>query len=199
MYAHKPTDTELVRRCLDGDASAWTSLVERYAGLVHSVPVRHGLEPMDVDDVGQEVFLALARNLHQIENPDALGAWLITTARRLSWRVLRQRAREKTAGGGDLAELIDGIGQPEATPSRMPSMEELLDGWRRQELLYAGMMQLGERCRSLLHLLFLDPDEPSYEEICDRLQMRMGSIGPTRRRCLNKLRTLLEGLGFTDR
>ncbi|RME54198.1 MAG: sigma-70 family RNA polymerase sigma factor, partial [Caldilineae bacterium] len=120
MPDSRPTDAELVRRCLNGDGSAWTKLVERYARLVHSVPVRHGLTPMEVDDVGQEVFLALARNLHQIENPEALAAWLTTTARRLSWRALQKRAREQPLAEQDLA---DPAGFGEALPAQVPSME----------------------------------------------------------------------------
>lgn len=195
MPEQSPTDAELIQRCLNGDASAWTILVERYAGLVHSVPIRHGLRPMEVDDVGQEVFLALARSLHQIENPDALAAWLTTTARRLSWRALQKRAREQPVEAGD---LTDPARPPERNMPRMPSMEELLNGWHRQDALRTAMARLGERCRELLYLLFLDPEEPSYEEICERMNMRMGSIGPTRRRCLDKLRLLLEELGFRD-
>ena len=83
----------LVERCLRNDSRAWEELVQRYARLVHSVAGRHGLTSDEVDDVGQEVFLALAQNLHAIDDPERLPAWLATTARRLSWRVLQRRAR----------------------------------------------------------------------------------------------------------
>lgn len=184
---------ELVARCLRGDGDAWTALVERYAALVHSVPVRHGLSPMEVDDVGQDVFLALARNLESIESPDALPAWLIVTARRLSWRAVQRRRREENWQPQADESGLSGapiLSQP------LPTIDALLTGWQQQEALRAGLARLDEKCRGLLALLFLDRAEPSYEEISARLGIAVGSIGPTRSRCLGKLRDLLEGLGF---
>jgi RNA polymerase sigma factor (sigma-70 family) len=188
----------LIERCLRGDGEAWRALVDRYARLVHSVPVRYGLSQPEVDDVGQEVFLALARNLHRIEDPDRLPAWLLTTARRASWRALSQRKREQPGFGGDVGELevAPGLAVGSAGGS-VPSMRDLLAGWARQEALGQAMARLRERCRILLTLLFLDPDEPSYDEISARLGVSKGSIGPTRTRCLAQLRAILEGLGFS--
>ena len=84
--ADNPPTTALVQRCLHGNQQAWNELVARYARLVHSVPVRHGLAPHEVDDVGQETFLALAQNLHAIDDPERLPGWRVTTARRFTWR-----------------------------------------------------------------------------------------------------------------
>ena len=190
-----PSTTDLVARCLAGDASAWDALVQRFAGLVHSVPVRHGLSPMEVDDVGQEVFLALARYLERIENPEALPAWLLITARRLSWRAVQKRRQE-------VSQALDNT--PEAgerasdSSLQMPGMESLLAGWQRQEALENGLSRLDAKCRTLLWMLFLDRQEPSYAEICVQLSMPIGSIGPTRTRCLGKLRSILDGLGFSN-
>ena len=190
----------LIERCLRGDGDAWRALVDRYARLVHSIPVRYGLSQPEVDDVGQEVFLALAQNLHRIEDPERLPAWLLTTARRASWRALNRRKREQTGFEEDVGDL-------ELSPERAggpvggaaPSMHDLLLGWARQEVLDQAMARLRERCRTLLTLLFLDPEEPSYDEISGRLGVSKGSIGPTRTRCLAQLRAILEGLGFSAR
>ena len=188
------TTSQLVERCLAGNQEAWHQLIAKYAGLVHSVPVRHGLTPIEVDDVGQDVFLALAQNLHQIEDPERLPAWLITTAQRLSWRALHKQKREQTVEAKDLSELP--LGSTESQLQRTPTstIADLLTNWERQETIQLGFEKLDERCRELLTLIFLDPEEPSYAEISGRMQMAKGSIGPTRNRCLARLRSILNGL-----
>src|SRR5690606_15282419 len=164
--------------------------------LVHSVPVRYGLSPAEVEDVGQEVFWALAQQLERIEDPERLAGWLLTTARRVSWRLMARHRQEQPDALDDIAasEVLSGnlVGS-----SQVPSYMDLVAGWDRQTLLQTGMSHLGERCRQLLQLIFLDSDEPSYDEISAQLGMPKGSIGPTRNRCLSQLRVILEGLGFT--
>jgi RNA polymerase sigma factor (sigma-70 family) len=190
---HEPSTTNLVHRCLQGDAHAWGQLVARYARLVHAVPVRHGLAPHEVDDVGQEVFLALAQNLHTIDDPERLPGWLVTTARRITWRVIQRRRHEESLDQfTDSGEDDRRTTHPVAT---MPTPEDLLVTWGRQEALAQGMARLQPRCRELLARLFLDHVEPSYDEISAALGVPKGSIGPTRNRCLQQLRTILEGLG----
>ena len=191
------TNHELFERCRHGDAGAWQRLVQRYARLVHSVPVRYGLAPSEVDDIGQEVFLALAQQLHQIADPESLPAWLLTTARRASWRTMQKRKQEQPLSAVDLTEAaVEEKLQPISAP--VPSMADLLQGWQQQEALTQGMATLGERCRELITLLFLDQREPSYDDISAELGLPKGSIGPTRNRCLQQLRTILEGLGFSS-
>jgi len=198
----------LIARCRRGDNCAWQQIIDRYASLVHSIPVRYGLTPAEVDDVGQEVFLALAEGLATLDDPASLPAWLMTTARRYSWRAIQRRKREtpllvvdlaeaqmadnSEVNGGSNERVISHLGQ------RAPSMTDLLEGWQRQEMLAEGLGRLGERCRDLLTLLFLDQSEPSYDEISDQLEIPKGSIGPTRNRCLQQLRSRLGGLGFGE-
>ncbi|RMD67000.1 sigma-70 family RNA polymerase sigma factor, partial [Candidatus Parcubacteria bacterium] len=158
----EPSDAVLVQRCLAGDQRAWQALVDRYAALVHSVPARYGLPPMEVEDVAQEVFLALARNLDRIEEPQALPSWLLITARRLSWRALARQQREAVGAQGDVVE--DNLAP---LSSSAPTIEELIQTWSRQEMLREAFAQLSPRCRQLLALLFLDPAEPSYAEISE--------------------------------
>lgn len=200
------TLTKLVDACLHGDAAAWNELIRRYAKLVHSVPVRYGLTPMEVDDVGQEVFFILTQNLYQIEDPERLPSWLLTTARRATWRMIQKRRRERPSDAGPLSDENEGEPMPPQSGEKAgtflgsisPSMHELLDGWNQQQALGEGLERLDNRCRELLHLLFLAHEEPSYDEISEQLHMPTGSIGPTRNRCLRKLRAILEELGYTD-
>lgn len=185
----------LVARCLGGDERAWHELVTRYARLVHSVPARYGLPAPEVEDIAQEVFVALAEHLTRVEDPERLPGWLLTTTRRVTWRVLQERARNRPQ---EIADISDGDLAAGAVllVRSAPSMAELLEGWSRQEALNVGLARLGGRCRELVGALFLDPAEPSYEEISQRLGISKGSLGPTRNRCLEQLRSILEGLGF---
>ena len=192
--ADNPPTTALVQRCLHGNQQAWNELVARYAQLVHSVPVRHGLAPHEVDDVGQETFLALAQNLHAIDDPERLPGWLVTTARRFTWRAL-QRRRADTSLDDTESDAPGESGRSQLV-SPLPTPADLVDGWGRQEALHAGMQRLHERCRALLTLVFLESNEPFYDAIAAQLGIPKGSIGPTRIRCLQQLRAILEGLGF---
>jgi RNA polymerase sigma factor (sigma-70 family) len=192
-----PSNAELLQRCQSGDSAAWQQIVHRYGRLVHSVPVRYGLSRSEAEDVGQEVFWALAQQLERIEDPERLGGWLLTTARRISWRLMQQRRQEQPDALADIAEsevLVENL----VSPTRVPTYAELLAAWDRQEALESGLARLGERCRELLRLIFLDSGEPSYEEISALLGMPKGSIGPTRNRCLAQLRDILVGLGFSN-
>jgi RNA polymerase sigma factor (sigma-70 family) len=179
----------LVQRCLQGDATAWHQLVERYARLVHSVPARYGLTTAEIEDVGQEVFLVLAQNLHTIDDPDRLPAWLVTTARRLCWRMVQRRRREQPLE--DEPEHGDEFQSRPELVSPLPTPEEALDGWNQQVVLQAAVARLSERCRKLIEMIFLDTREPSYDEISTLLHIPKGSIGPTRNRCLGQLRLQL--------
>lgn len=200
----RPSNAYLVEQCLQGKESAWRELVKRYANLVHSVPVRYGLTPMEVDDIGQEVFLILAQSLHQIDDPERLPAWLMTTTRRVTWRAIQKRRREHSGHAEEFTEEFYSAEDKGNTSSlngqllssSVPTMQEIMQGWIHQEALSEGMERMEDRCRRLLYLLFLDPEEPSYEDISTYMEMPLGSIGPTRNRCLRKLRDILKGLGF---
>ena len=198
------TTTELIARCRRGDAPAWHALVDRYARLVHAVALRHGLRGGEVEDVAQEVFLALARTLAEIDDPERLPGWLATTTRRASWRAVQLRRREEELDDPELAAehastASTTAAQALTTPMHaapLPSIGELLDLWQRQDALTQAMTRLQARCRTLLTMLFLDEQEPSYDDIATNLEIPKGSIGPTRTRCLQQLREILAGLGF---
>lgn len=165
-----------------------------YARLVRSVPVRYGLTADEVDDIAQEVFLALAQSLHEIEDPERLSGWLATTTRRFTWRALQRRRREQPLATSDDTD-------PPASPALFSTsnftLDDLLNGWFRQEALEQGLRRLSARCQELLRLLFLDKQQPDYDAISRYLDIPKGSIGPTRNRCLQHLRSLLEAAGIT--
>jgi len=176
--------TALVAAAIAGDQAAWNDLVHRYAPLVAAVLARCRLAGADADDVSQLVWLRLVEHLKDLREPRALPKWIVTTTRNESIRLINAGRRTTpfnplTEHAGDLAELAD-----PATPD-----EPLLRAELRQALLGA-LAELPERQRALLLLQFEEP-EISYAEIGRRLGMRIGSIGPTRARAIEKLRASL--------
>ncbi len=174
-------DDALVARCRAGEGRAWEAIVRRYRRLVYAIPVRFGLAPEEADDVFQSTFVRLVERLDTLREPRRLRAWLVTTARRLS---LDAVTRRKAASESE-AILA-------AIPDPGPMAEEELSRLEEQHLVRRAFERLPERCRTLLDLLYYAADEPSYELIGARLQMPLGSIGPTRARCLEKLLRLYE-------
>lgn len=184
------TDTELIAACISGQGWAWDALVERYSRLVYSIALRAGLGREDAADVFQTVFTVLVENLHSLRTPKGLAAWLITTTKRTSWHMLRKRRREIT-GGDDLATTL-------MADEQWLTKEQWEEGrWADQALVYEALERLGGRCRKLLKLLYYDRGEPSYEDISQRLQMPLGSVGPTRARCLQKMQRILQAMGMS--
>jgi RNA polymerase sigma factor (sigma-70 family) len=174
---------QLVRAAADGDAAAWNQLVDRYNGLVWSVARSFRLPAADASDVVQTTWLRLVEHLGRLQDPERVGAWLATTARRESLRALRFSSRQVPT-----EELPDAGTDTELDVAML--VEE------RDRALWQAFGRLGERCRQLLRILVADPP-PSYEAVSDALDMPIGSIGPTRQRCLAQLRTLAEGAGVT--
>jgi RNA polymerase sigma factor (sigma-70 family) len=185
------SDEALVLACRRGDTSAWEALVRRYERLVYAIPRRAGLDREQSADVCQRTFAVLVEKIDQIEQPARIGAWLATAAKRETWRISR---REQAAGmtqysapGSEIAE--------EAVADSLPLEEELVR-LEEQHIVRLAVAQLDERCRKLLTLLFYRPDVLPYAEVAVALGVREGSIGPTRARCLQKLRHILDLVGF---
>jgi len=174
-----PSDLpELVVAAVGGNRAAWNSLVERFAPLVTSVTRRFGLTPSDADDVRQNVWLHLVEHLADLREPRALPGWIATTARREALRIL---------SGSRRVDVVD----PQ-TDTRLDTVTtdepdaNLLRAERRQAV-HAGLTELHAPQRDLLQLTDADTDI-SYRQISQRLGIPIGSIGPTRARCLLKLR-----------
>jgi RNA polymerase sigma factor (sigma-70 family) len=170
--------SELVAAALRGDHASWHRLVDRYTPLLLSVIRRHRLQGDDAEDVAQTVWLRLVEKLGSIREPEALPGWILTTARNECLHLIKAR---KVVFPTDLEDRgwPDGSG-PAAVDSDLLEAE-------RHEALLAALAELPERQRALLLLLIEDPPL-SYEEISSRLDVPVGSIGPTRARALAKIR-----------
>jgi RNA polymerase sigma factor (sigma-70 family) len=173
-----PSVIALVARVTGGDQEAWHEIVERYAPLVWSICVRYQLERRDIDDVGQSVWLALVENIASLREPAALPGWLATTTRNECLRVLRSARRQVV----DRVQADDLM----VPDSALPIEQEIIEA-ERHAALRAAFAELSPACHDLLMLLMGDPP-PGYAEISARLGMPVGSIGPTRARCLDRLR-----------
>ena len=174
---HPDTDAGvLVRAAARGDERSWNALVDRYSGLVWAIARNHRLSASDCDEVFQTTWLRLVEHVDRLQDPAKVGGWLATTARHESLRLLRRSGRQIPMGD----ELPEPAAQ-DASPD-----EEMLRS-ERDRALWAAFARLPERDQALLRLLTADP-APSYEEIGRALNMPVGSIGPTRARCLERLR-----------
>jgi RNA polymerase sigma factor (sigma-70 family) len=180
-------DRDLVSRCLEGDESAWEALIRRYQRLVYSIPIRYGMREEVAADIFQSVCVLLLEHLSTLKDRGKLASWLITTTTRECWRVSHRLRRE--APIGEMIEDDDPI-LPE-TPDERPLVEEEQIRLEEQQHIREAVQALPDRCRRLLELLYYDETNPSYEEISRRMEMPVPSIGPTRARCLEKLRKVL--------
>ena len=177
MSGSEPKETAaLLRAAAQGDQGAWSTIVSRYEALVWATARAHRLSRADAADVAQTTWLRLVENLDRIREPERLAGWLATTARRECLRHIRLNNREQPSDAADDFEAPDGD-----EPLRGVFLGE------RDSALCRAFGRLSERCQSLLRLLVAD-DEPSYEAIGAALDMPIGAIGPTRMRCLEKLR-----------
>jgi RNA polymerase sigma factor (sigma-70 family) len=168
----------LVARARDGDQPAWNELVERYAPLVWSICNRYRLSRPDIDDIGQTVWLLLVGQLGNLRVPAALPGWLAPTTARECLRVLRAAHRYDLTGSS--------LESPMSPDSDAAIEQEILAAERRAALR-AAFADLPPRCRQLLAMLVSDPPFP-YAKISAALSIPVGSIGPQRARCLDRLR-----------
>ena len=175
----------LVKEAADGDQQAWDTLVSRFNGLVWSVARGHRLSSSDAADVVQTTWLRLVEHLDRIRDPQRVGSWLATTARNESLAVIRKAKR---------AMPTDDTYLDVADPAAPAVDQRVLDAERDRSLLRA-LALLSERCSRLLRILMASPP-PSYDEVGAALDMPIGSIGPTRARCLDKLRQVLPEVGI---
>jgi len=176
--------TALLGAAENGDQAAWDALVLRFTNLLWSVARAHRLDTADAGDVVQTTWLRLVENLGRIQDPERLPGWLATTARHECLRTLRRSGREQL--DDDPADRADG-GDPLDT--RLLTEE-------RDAQLWACFGLLQRRCQQLLRVLMADP-APSYAQVAAALDMPVGSIGPTRGRCLERLRAHALERGLT--
>jgi RNA polymerase sigma factor (sigma-70 family) len=172
---------DLVLAAKKGDGSAWNALVSRYSPLVDSVTRRYRLSGSDAEDVGQVVWLRLFENLPRLRETRALPGWIKTTAKNEALRVLASSSRAEPVDPSVLVTLdLRAADQGMAVDNDLLRVE-------RDRAIWDGLAELAPRQRNLLILLHTEP-RASYQEISKTFGMPPGSIGPTRARCLNKLR-----------
>jgi RNA polymerase sigma factor (sigma-70 family) len=186
-----PADVaQLLRAAADGDQSAWDALVDRFSGLLWSICRSYGLGTADAADVFQLTWLRLLEHLDDIADPARLPGWLATTCRRECLAVLRHRRRTEPTGDERVLERssVHSAGADEQT---------LVSA--RNAALWRAFGRLSRRCQQVLRVLVVQPADgpPSYEVAAAALDMPMGSLGPTRGRCLDQLRKLLDTEGIT--
>jgi RNA polymerase sigma factor (sigma-70 family) len=174
-----PVVIALVRRAAAGDQAAWYEIVDRYAQLVWSICLRFGLSGEDIDDVGQSVWMLLVQSIGSLREPAALPGWLAQTTKNECLRVLRAEHRHAHAG-------LPSEDQLPVDPDAVVIDDEVLRA-ERDAALRAAFAELPRRCRELLSMLMRDPP-CRYEDISATLGIPIGTIGPVRGRCLERLR-----------
>jgi RNA polymerase sigma factor (sigma-70 family) len=189
-FAHQ-ADREVVAACLDGDPAAWEALIGRYQRLIYSIPIKSGLNSDDAADIFQSVCLKLLQKLRSLRDHEKLSSWLITTTARESWRISTIRRRSSSPDSRDVDD--EGPDPMNEIPAIGPLADEERQALEQQQIVREGIDSLSERCRDLITMLFYKKDELSYTDIARQMKMPVSSIGPTRARCLEKLKKLLEG------
>jgi RNA polymerase sigma factor (sigma-70 family) len=183
------SDEALWQHCRHGGQAAWAVLVRRYQRLIYTIPRRAGLSDDAAADVFQFTFARLFENLDRLEDASRLRAWLVTTAKRETLRLLELSRR--VAQPAAVPDDEDGEDPLHRIPDPAPLAESLLADLQEQHALRRAVERLDDKSRRFVELLFLQEDPLPYAEIAARLGIAEGSIGPTRSRVLGKLRALM--------
>ncbi len=174
----RATHGELLVLAAEGDQEAWNALVDRFSQMVWSIARGFRLDDATAKDVSQTVWLKLVENCHKISDPERLPGWLATTCRREALRV--KGVRERMIPSEFEYDVEDDV----------PSLETMLIEDEEAREVVTAFRTLSEECQQLLRLLTVDPPL-SYEEISDAVGRPVGSLGPTRSRCLDRLKTAM--------
>lgn len=181
------SDAFLVKQCLAGNNRAWACLVNRYKRLIYHFPSKEGLAAEDCDEVFQETLVAFYKQMERISQTDDLSFWLSKVAQRTTWRVVNRNLKYV-----DLSENYD-VEDPSQIPER--DAEQKVQQFKIRQ----GLKMLNAKCHDLLHALFYQADEREYKDIAESLGIAIGSIGPTRNRCLAKFKKILANLGVDEK
>ena len=184
------SDDELISKCLDHDARAWEVLVRRQERLIASIAYKFKLTNADASDVFQAVCLTLFQQLPQVRNRGKLSSWVITVAVRECWKLRQRQSRTDSLDDPDWAEAVDPANEDHLL------MQASVLQLEEQQLLRRALETLPERCQRLLTELFYAAEPKPYTELSTLLGLPVPSIGPTRARCLAKLKESLEKNGF---
>lgn len=179
-------DTRLVEECLSGNEEAWSLLIDKYKALIYSIPVKYSLSQQEAADVFQATCLELLVRLPQLREPRALPKWLMQVAHHECYRLKRLNQR-----------VVSRDAEPDLPDPETPAIaESLVEQTQDGQMLREAMTALRPQCRRLVELLFFETPPRPYTEVAAELGLAVGSIGFTRQKCLERLRGLLEKLGF---
>ena len=180
------SDAELIHACRNGSQAAWDDLVGRYQRLIYAIPRRAGLSDEQAADIFQEVFLTLFEKLDEIEQPEKIRSWIVTTAKFKTWGTVRASKglyspETEEEMEYEMANLADSA----------PLADDTLIELEQQHLIRTALKRLEERCQKILSMLYLSAAAASYAEVADAVGVGETSISPLRSRCLKKLEKLL--------
>jgi RNA polymerase sigma factor (sigma-70 family) len=178
---------DLVRGCRRGETDAWDELLERYGRLIWSVAQRCGLEHHEAEEVFQNTWVAIVDGIERLRDPARLGSWIASTTRFQTYQLFSGAARRRR---GISLDGLDEDRRPEVPPEVVEALEEQ----ERQAAISEALAALEARCRELISYLFLRDPPLDYQEISRRTGLAVGSIGPIRARCLDRLRKIFDKL-----
>ncbi len=181
------SDAELIKNCRRGDEAAWDTLVSRYQRLIITIPRRAGLSEEQASDVFQEVFLTLFEKLDEIEQPERIRSWLVTTSKFKTWGIIRGQKNlyspeTEEEMEAEMASLLD----------KSPLADEVLIELEQQHQIRTALQELEKRCQKILSMIYLRDAAASYAEVATAIGVGETSISPMRSRCLQKLAKILQ-------
>lgn len=185
--ASRLDDGALVRRCLKGDESAWSALVDRYQRLIFSIPLKYGVTFDEAGEIFQAVCVEMVTELPKLRKPEALKAWLISVTQHRALKVKTRAQRERQWAEPDA--VADTVSDPD------PGVASAIEEVQREQAVRECVRELPERCQELVRLLFFHEPPLPYAEVAARLGLAVGSIGFIRGRCLKKLEAALRARG----
>jgi RNA polymerase sigma factor (sigma-70 family) len=181
------TDAELVAACRRGDETAWNALVDRYQRLIITIPRRAGLSEQQAADVFQEVFLTLFEKLDEIQQPDRIRSWMVTTAKFKTWGIVRGEKGFYSPETEEEMEL-----EMASLADDSPLADDRLIELEQQHQIRTALKELEERCQKILSMIYLQDAAASYAEVAATIGVGETSISPMRSRCLQKLAKILQ-------
>lgn len=183
------TDADLIKGCRRGDESAWNALVDRFQRLIYAIPRRAGLSEEQCADVFQDVFVTLFEKLDDIEQPEKIRSWLVTTAKFKTWGVVRaSKGNYAPENEEEMEREMSNLADPS------PLADDVLIELEQQHRIRTAIMDLEERCRQILSMIYLQESAASYVEVAAAIGVGETSVSPLRARCLKKLEKSLSRL-----
>jgi RNA polymerase sigma factor (sigma-70 family) len=179
------SDASLINECLKGNEAAWAALIDKYKNLIFSIPVRYGFSEDDSADIFQSVCMDLLEALPRLRNPKALPKWLIQVARNKCFHRKQALRRNPTEEIGD-------VDPPASAEEPGAGVEQM----QQEQLLLEALSELPPQCQRLVQMLFFEIPPRPYQEVAKELNLAQGSIGFTRRDCLDRLLHRLKKLGY---